>query len=460
MRSASVVACAAVPRAIEPHARRTLWATLAAVVATASPALANPAGDVPGGANGPVVLGIDYEYELDATHITREQAGRAGADPLGPVPRRRELDFEQSRHVVVPRLELGATGRAWLSFAAPIVIAQNRTLDVAGDRGASSTFDDGLLTGTGYDAQDPTTPPTGRRAFRGVARSGVPELRVGLGFAPMSQALDDTKPTWKLGGELRLAVGRIMRFNAADPAAETGVSTGVHELRLWTSVDRRYRYFEATFDAFYQRPIATRDHSLFQDPGYGSSNTELGQTAGGGAAIEAYLVDDRATGNRVSVELGGRLTARFEGRGYTELWELFALAGDRRLGGPLVLDGDPTTDDVQPVSHPGISNYESYLETAARLAVRGRLGSHVSFSVFGELIWKTDHTISFADGGIDLPTCPTDAPRCETDANNLINPGTQEVNPLYSRRIDLVGHRYRSEDNLGVAIGVQAQLLF
>jgi hypothetical protein len=276
----------------------------------------------------------------------------------------------------------------------------------------------------------------------------------------MNQARDRTKPTWKLGAELRFAIGRVMRFDAVDPSHETGVSTGVHELRLWTSVDRRYRYFEGWFEAFYQRPVYTRSSALFKDPGFGATNTDPGQTAGASFGLETYLVNDGETGNRVSLELSARSTAHFEGRGYTEMWEVFAFAGDRRTAGPLILDGDPTTPGDQPLSHPGISNYESYLETAARVALRARLGPHVSFAALGELIWKTDHVISFADAGVDLPTCPTGTPRCETDNNDLVNPGTAEVNPLHASQIDLVGHRYRSEHNRGIVIGAEARLEF
>jgi len=342
------------------------------------------------------------------------------------------------------------------------VLAQSGELDVAAgvDRTSASTFTDGILPAGGFDAQRPSTPPGGNVAFRGVNRAGVPELRGGIGFAPMGQARDDTKPTWKLGAELRFAIGRVMRFDAVDPGVATGVSTGVHELRLWTSVDRRYHYFEGWFDAFYQRPIYTRGTALFHDPGFGATNTDPSQTAGVSFGLEAYVVDDAASGNRLSVELGSRITSHFEGRGYTELWEVFAFAGDRRTAGPLVLDADPTEPGVQALSHPGVSNIENYLETAAHLALRARFGAHVSLAAFGEAQWKTDHVISFAQAGVDLPTCPSGAPRCETDDNNQVNPGTQEVNPLHARRIDLVGHRYRAEASRGYVFGVEAHLAF
>lgn len=439
---------------------------LALGVALRSTARGNPAGDVASAAAAgnaeQVRFQADYELDLDSAAITREHVGDPGADPLAPLPRRRELDFHRSRQLVTPTVELGIYRDVWVSFAAPIVLAQSSELHVASgvDRTTASTFIDGILPATGFDAQAPTTPPGGDLVFRGASRAGVPELRGGIGFAPMNQARDDTKPTWKLGAELRFAIGRVMRFDAVTPGRETGVSTGVDELRLWTSVDRRFRYFEGWFEAFYQRPIYTRAAALYHDPGFGSTKIDPAQTAGTSFGIEAYLVGDPASGNRLSVDLGSRLTAHFEGRDYGEMWEVFAFAGDRRTAGPLVLDADPTTPGVQPLSHPGVSNIENYLETSARLAVRGRIGRHLTLSAIGELTFRTDHAISFADAGVDLPTCPTGAPRCEVDDNTVVNPGTAEVNPLHARKIDLVGHRYLAESGRGYVLGVEAHLQF
>ena len=427
-------------------------APLASVIGPISLARANPAGVVPAPdlANGGIVqFEAEYEYEMDSAQIRREHEG-AGADPLGALPSRREFDFHSNRHTLTPKAELSLTHDFWLSFAAPIILASSSELDLAPGttRAGSSTFTDGLLTGQGFDARDPATPPGGNLVFRDVNRTGVPELRLGLGFAPMNQARDATKPTWKLGAELHLSVGKVMRFDAQDPGAQAGVATGVDEIKLWTSVDRRLQYFEGWFEASYQQSILTRDASLYHDPGFGSTNLAPGQVASASFGLETYIVDDPETGNQVSIDAGARLKAHFEGRGYTEMWQVFALAGDRRLGGPLVLDADPITPGVQPLSYPGISNYESYLETAARLAIRAKLGNHVRFAALGEVIWKTDHALSFADAGVDR------------NNDNLINPGTAEVNPLYAPKIDQVGHRYLSTENFGLVLGVEAQLLY
>lgn len=438
------------------------------IVVTAAIAQANPAGVVPSarypGIGEAVHVGLDYEYDIDSAVITREQAGGPAADPLAPLPRDRELAFQLARHLLTPKLELGIYHNVWVSFAAPIVLAQSSELDLVGgvNRATASTFTDGILPASGFDARDPGTPPAGNLVFRGVHRAGVPELRGGFGLAPMNQALDPSKPTWKLGVEGRFSIGRVMRFDAIDPGQETGVSTGVHELRVWTSVDRRMGHFEGWFEASWQVPVHIGKASLFQDPGFGASDIDPGQTAGVSFGLETKFFDNTESGNLVSIDLGARINAHFEGRGYTEMWEVFAFAGDARRNptGPLVLDGDPTMPGVQALSHPGISNFENYLETAGRVAVRAKLGSHVAFAAVGEVIWKTDHAISFADVGIDLPTCPSGSPRCENAANDLVNQGTQEVNPLHAEQIDLVGHRYLSEDHRGYVLGAEVQVLF
>jgi hypothetical protein len=269
----------------------------------------------------------------------------------------------------------------------------------------------------------------------------------------MNQDNDPTKPTWKLGGELRLPVGSPMRFSAATPAAETGVGRGVHEVRVWTSVARRYKRTESWFELSWQAPIAEQESSplhLAAGERFGATSWKLAQQGGVAAGLELHAVDDPLTGNRISLDLGGRVAAHFEGRDYSELWEVFALAGDADRGGPLVLDADPTMMGAQARSHPGVTNVENYLELAGRAAIRAQLGRAVRFAATFDLARRTDHVITFADAGHDLPT----------DDNTVVNPGTPEVNPLHVPVIDLVGHRYHAEDGLTFAIGITGQILF
>ncbi|HLL25653.1 MAG TPA: hypothetical protein VK427_26130 [Kofleriaceae bacterium] len=453
-------------------------ASLLCVMLMAQAARANPASLVPTAADVETPslfhVSVDYAYTIESSNIERENVGAPGTSPNGPLGTLDDLSFQQVRHTVTPKLELGVLKDSWLSFAVPIVVAQSRELSLSDGvtRAGSSTIRDGLLTADGFDARDPGTPlpAGGDLLFRGENRSGLDQLYIGLGIAPMSQQRDDTKPTWKLGAELRLAVGKVMRFDAMKTGEETGVSRGVHELQLWTSFARRFPYVLGYFDMWWLVPLTARESSLYDDidqqPGtFGSTNTMPGQEGGISFGIEAFAIDDPITRNSVSLDVGARIVGHFEGREYTEMWEVFALAGDVRTGGPLVMDRNPSQAGLQAVSHPGISNIENYLETAARVGIRGTLGARVHFGVIADVAWKTDHAITFADAGVDLATCTGaggEAPgrTCEIDANDLVTPGTSEVNPLHVPRVDVVGHRYLSVDNLAFSIGVQAQVLF
>lgn len=404
---------------------------------------------------------VDYEYSVHSSVIYRESVG-GDIDPLSPLPRERDMQFQQFRHLIKPRAELSIFYNTWVSFAIPIVLTQVRELELADGvtRETSSTVRDGILPFEGFDAEDPGTAPPGNFLFRGVKRKGIDQIHLGLGIAPMAQEKDDTKPTWKIGGELLLAAGKVARFDRFDPADQDGVGRGVNELRFWTSVAKRAGRVEGYYQMFWQVPISAKEASQYDEYGFGATNLMPGQQAGATAGLELVALDDKLTETKIGLDLGLRVVGHFEGREYSELWEVFAYAGDSRASGPLQLDNDPITAGLQAQSHPGITNHENYLETAGRIAIAANLGPTVQFSAVADLAWKTDHLITFTDAGVDLPTCATGETPCEEDDNFVVNPGTREVNPLHVQKIDLVGHRYISEDNFAFSLGVEARLLF
>jgi hypothetical protein len=433
------------------------------VVLASADAYANPADIVPGGKDPDdpnadhaqksvdVYGQVDYAYELDSSSIVRERLG-PGADTNAPVPTIRDLKYTSFRHTITPSVHVGIFRDTFLYAALPIVITQVRELqlDDGVDRAGSTTVTDGLLPMQGFDARDPMTPAPGNLMFRGPSRKGLDQVHLGLGIAPMNQWHDPTKPVWKIGAEIRIAVGKTMTFDPMDPNGNKGISQGVHELKVWTSFARKLGWAEPWVDLWWMVPLAAKSDSLFQDPAFGASNVQKSQQAGLGFGLELYALDQGRDETRISLDFGTRASVHFEGREYTEMWEVFAFAGDSRGTGPLILDSDPTRTGAQPLSHPGISNIENYLETHGLFAVRAQLGPHVRFAVTGDIKWKTDHVLTFADAGSDSPD----------DDNDLVNPGTAEVNPLHLPSVDLVGHRYRSENGFDVGLGVMGQVLF
>ncbi len=412
-----------------------------------APALANPAGDVTtlGGGS----LTIDYRYELDTSDVEREHVG-SGVSPTGGVPIERDLAFRQNEHTVTPRAELGIARDTWLSASLPVVIAQDRQLsyDTGVTAGTSSTVAAGILPATGLDAADPSSALAAPLAFRGVTRYGLDQLWLGIGTAAMNQRRDDTKPTWKLGADVGIPVGKVAVVTDRTIEDDTGVGRGVYDIKVWMSFDRRLGRFEPYTTLFWDAPFATTSHSLFQDPGFGATNVLPGQRAGADFGVE-ILAYENADHDRISIDLGGRIEGHFEGRDYSPMWELFAYAGDAaNPANPLVLDGNPLKPGSEPLSNPGITDVENYLELAGRLGVRADFGKHLHAAVTGEVMYLTDHSITFDDAGIDR------------NGNGVIDPGTSEVNPLYLDQLDLVGHRYISTNNLGVVLGVEGRATF
>jgi hypothetical protein len=438
---------------------RTAIASVIVSGVCASLAHANPAGDVPAGidsAGGRIdAIGtVDYEFESTSSQIWREHVGDPGQTALET---QRDLAFHQDRHTITPRLDIGIYHDVWISVALPVIIDESRqlTLDQGVTRTTSSTVLDQFLSSGGLDAQNPTTPTTGDLMFRDVDRHGIDQLVLGAGVAFLNQRRDATKPTWKVGADLKLAIGSVMKFDPAAPGANTAVGYGVHELKLWTTFDRRVGIFEPHTELWWQAPIGTTNDSLFQNPGFGSTNTGKGMQAGVKLGVEIAAYDDPVAHDHVGVDLGANITGHFEGRDYSEMWEVFA------NNPQLVLDGDPVTPGTQTTPYPGISNIEQYLETRLTASVRAAIGPKVHFAATFSLMWETDHAITFADAGVVLPACTAGATTgCVPMASSTIQPGTAEVNPVYSDKIDLVGHRYLSQDNFGYILGVEGEVLF
>jgi hypothetical protein len=457
-----------------------LIATTAIAIAAAGPVHAGPYSTVPSAADPgdpiDVHFHLDYRFEIERSTIRRERVGQA-TSPTDPIPEVKDLLFRGSRHELVPTLELGVFHDLWLSMRLPIVIRQTR--DVLYDQrstpcsfvepGAtcinstnSSTVIDGLLPPGGFDAGDPAGfPVDDDNVFRGPSRKGLDRIYLGAGIAPMNQKRDDTKPTWKINVELAIPVAKPARLDRDAPGNQTSVGTGVYALRVSTSIAKRIGWAEPFFALHWDAPLKAKSDSPFADPGFGARNTLPQQQAGVHFGFEAIIVDRPLDSTRVGLELSSIINAHFEGRAYTPMWEVFAYAGDVRHGGPLVIDEDPTVGGMQAISHPGVTDVENYLELGATAAVRAEIGKTVHLAAMASLTTATQHVITFDDAGVDRPTCSsTQTTGCETDSNDLVNPGTAEVNPLHTPLIDLVGHRYVADDNLAISLGVQAMILF
>jgi hypothetical protein len=410
---------------------------------------------------------IHYRFSSKSAGVKRELVGGPGSDPDSPIPIVKDMLFASTEHQLVPRLELGVFTDLALSVELPITLRRTSQLELDGgvNRGNSTVIGDGILSESGFDADDPGGPgfSSGALLFRGTDRAGLDQIHLGATWAPMNQARDWTKPTWKIGAEVRLSIGRVARFDPVDPSSESGVSRGVHDVHVFTSLARRRGWAEPFVEIFWKAAFAKRNNAPLDDPDqiFGAEIIEPQQRAGARFGFEAIFFERPEDNQRVSLDLATHFEAHFEGRAYTEMWEVFALAGDAEMDGPLVLDADPVTPGVQAISHPGVSNVQNHLTIGGSAGLRAELGEKVRVGALFALFWDQEHFISFADAGNDLPTCgPGVTGDCESDVNDVVNQGTQEQNPLHSDLIDVVGHRFLVNESRTISFMVDARFLF
>jgi hypothetical protein len=421
---------------------------------------------------------VDYAFSARRAAIKREVT--TIVDPSGGTAVAKDLVYRNNRHLITPRIGVGVYKDLELRFALPIVVADTRDLrfdqraepcvftgtPTCINRDNSTTLDDAFLPdgtqpgGLGYDARDPTTNflPDSTMVFRGQRRSGLDQLHLGLAWAAMNQRRDDTKPTWVIGAEARISIGKIQKFNRLDPGAENGVSRGVHEIRLFTAASKQLGWIEPYVLFYWLGTLGTRgdapgdaEGSLYWDVGFGQASNRPQQQAGAHFGFEAAVWQRPAQEQRVTLTFAGRVDSIFEGMGYSEMWEVFAYAGDavRDPGARLVIDRDPTGTSDAPLSHPGVTVIQNYLSFGAQLGVAGHVGPHAKFHAAFELGRDQSHRISFTDAGIE-----------STDSDDVITAGTREVNPLHRPGIDLPGRRYLVDDATTYTFTVNGSVLF
>lgn len=405
-------------------------------------------------------VSIDYRRRLYRGAIDREAVGRATGQT--EVQRIKELRFSQTRHLLVPRVEVGLWRDLQLHLALPIVLADDRSLSFAQNGGApcgdpptaacvtpanSTLVRDGFLDG-GQMTPNQVAVGNASGAPGGLilpTRSGVDQLYLGIAWAPLNQRRDPTKPTWVTGFEARLAIGSPMEYNAAtDPRGNTSVGRGLHELRFHSAVSRRFGWIEPWFGLHYMVPIAAED-SLFSKtrfPRSGQQRAQPQQSAGGevGAAFVAW--ERPAEHYAVTIEASTALEATFEGRGYSPIWEVFA--NSPRLlsachptpagaGGLTPWDnGSYCAAPTDPLPFPGITSIENHLGVTGTLAVRAQVTRWAQLRLGLALGHEQAHDITFASVGRG---------RDPNQEIQITDPF--QVNPSFQPLIDTVGRRFR-----------------
>jgi hypothetical protein len=377
---------------------------------------------------------------------------------------RKDLTYLQTRDLLNLRVDVGVFWDVSFHIEAPLVLHDARSLEFdrsAGDPTESVDWNNspllqtGILPGDrnqnqhGLDAQHGGRPfdKTTYMVFRGPDRSGLESLNLGLTWAVLNQARDDTKPTWTVTFDAKFDVGGDMKFDPANPGGNTGVGLGYHQLVWSTFVARRFRYLDPYFGLWYMLPVRTGDGPFRS---YGSS--QVGgpqQQAGLQIGFEHVAWEVPPTSQRVTIEFRGHAEEHFLGRAQTPLWE--ALSGSSKCATDATqcragIDAD-INGDGKPDPYPGVTDAQAYATLGGNVGVNVQVGRHVRFRALGGLAIDLPHFITYANAGTS-----------QTGTVNSNNP--TQANPVYREAIDLPGRRFRVEGSEIWSLFVDAMVLF
>jgi hypothetical protein len=335
--------------------------------------------------------------------------------------------------------------------------------------------------------------------WEGQNRSGLDQLYIGLQGLILSERRHPAYPTWLFGVEFRIAIGRVMDFERnpqgdpegcsapilnewnCRPRLNKAVGRGVHEVRFFTSVSKWSKLWDsggidAFFHLWYQMPFAYLRSSFYDDKydfsgqyGEESKSPVIKAPMKGGVSFggEFVLWSDPVKKHRIAIELTGMVEGQFEGRDYSQAYEL--LAGSPSLN----LDCDNSNYTLfcqnsrlrdRMFYYPGVTTVENFMRVGMRLGIHAQITKWVKFQILYALVHEQEHFLTMDDAGIDNPNgpAPSQGTPCPDSGcfNGRVDIGTYEQNPWHRAVIDQAGHRIRAQETLIHYITVSLKLMF
>jgi hypothetical protein len=448
---------------------------------------------------------VGYDYTYKQASIKREHEG-PGQDSVQLF---KDLVYKQQRHTMSLRAEAGIYHDLAVHIELPFVLSDTRELsydqrlgseciytgaDANCVNGGNSSTTNSSVTGDSNDSSDPDPthyivphngfdatqidPKTGMATgfaagsdmvFRGPKRGGsggdlFDTINFGLTWGVLSQKRDPSKPTWIVGLTYMVSIGNIMQFDRMRPDANHAVSNGLDHVFVRTAVSHRFRWVDPYVQFWFDYPFARRDDTLFKNYGPQEKNPQPQMSGGTRFGLEGVPWEKNDGEYKVAIDLNGRIAAVFDGRGYSEAWEMFASSP------ALACETDPKsvnynascdpnaidtktnmpwggTNAYQGKPFTGLTVIENYSILGAELALYVQAGKHIRFRTSFLYTHDQSHFITADDVGI--PFNPSAGNGCQVplDGGRVYRPC--EFNPAFRPVINEPGRRYKV-DNVDV----------
>jgi hypothetical protein len=331
---------------------------------------------------------------------------------------------------------------------------------------------------------DPTPTPTMPNGtqlfsvpFTSPTRSGIDYIAGGLDWAIYNQQRDDTKPTWVIGIEGRVAVGTPLHacnatqnysgVQCPDPVnganRDPGISRGMDTVIGKSIWSRRFGYVEP-YSGFWIQAEFPQSGSDFGkwNPQNNLERTPplLGSFALG---LEVIPYERRDEFQRLSADFRFMGTYHSPGRDYSELFDALgsSQAESLRIPNPGAyhsVNGVSVADpNAEKVYFSGITEAQAYGSFKVSAAATWQAGEYIKFTVGSAVGYAQPHLVTAAD------SCNPNFGSSQDEAGPCRNPNgnVQGVpNPDHRDIIDLPGRRFSVDDTTTIDLWVMGIVMF
>ncbi len=412
-------------------------------------------------------LVIGFTQSWKHAKIRREtQLNQPGLASGGFIPATENIaSYSSSTSTLLVGADIGLYRDLALILRVPLILSWSQSM---GDLNGSSAVTPQLLA-------DPLGGELFSVPFTSPTRSGVDYLSAGIDWAITNQQRDETKPTWVIGIEGRVAVGTPLHAcnaNAAvscpDPGNPTvnrndpGISRGMDAVIGRSVWSRRFGYVEP-YTGFWVQAEFPQDRSDFgtYNPPNNLERTPplLGSFALG---LEVVPYEHLEQFQRLSADLRFKGTYHSPGRDYSELFDALgsSSAGSLRIPNPAAYMGAPGGTSVaktgtEEVYFTGITEEQAYGSFSLSASATWQAGEYIKFTAGSGFTYSQPHLVTAADTCTPNNTDRNLAGPCANASGVLGSP-----NPDHHDIIDLPGHRFAVDDTTVVDLWVMGVVMF
>jgi len=456
-------------------------------------------------------LSLGYTHSWKNAKIYRETAaGQISTGGFTP-SNMNVASYQQDTARLLTRADIGIYKDIAIVIRMPVILSDDRSLKENGGGLQSNTL-------VGAPGEQLFMMP-----FKSPTRSGIEYLALGMDFGLMNQARNPNKPTWTLGGEVRVNVSEPMHACNADPknlnqfpsspqvkcahphdinrdgtagqfstsdtgvpgtsikldegasgSRQPGVGRGTTGLAFHTYLSRRVKYIEpyGGFDILLEFPNADSDYHQTDLKGSLVNHPPLRGTMTMGIAVMPWEIRDAF--QRLTID--GRFSGTYvsEGRDYSELFDALGSSDAPSLRYPqfseYMANPNATAQNTYPsvvdpnsqkVYFTGLTDVQQHGEYTFTISTTYQAGEYVKFNVGGAYTLYQGHFITFDQAcNPNFNNDPAQMGPCRTgDATNGYT-ATGIPNPNYRKPINDPGRRFKVDDANGLDAWISATVMF